>query len=275
MDAATQLDEARKSLPAVRTGPGEFSTRTTVHGTETFVRAFSEQFSVFFRRDERSLYCELVSNDGVITYQSLVEGKRLSVFYRNTGQPGFSATYSRGSESWILEAGTDGAPTDSAGLHALWPLKEQPRQFIGLLPSARGENDPHPAWKPVSDLERGFAMAFTEGVKAFQHSRRQPTGNACTGDFVAQSPGAAYNCDQWRTWVLQWFTETGCKQRCIQLEPVTVGTWMCDHGVHRATFPEGTKVILDPWRDAERPIWAEEDYQTRFGPLHRAEPKVF
>ncbi len=274
VDAATQLNEARRNLPTA-SAAGEFTLRATVHGNETFVRAFNEQFNVFFRRDEHSLYCELASNDAALTYQSLVEGRRLSVFYRNAGHAGFSATYSRGSDGWMLDAGTDGAPADVAGLQSLWPLKEQPRQFIGLLPTRAAENDSRPAWKPASDLERGFSMAFTEAAKTFQRSSRHPMANACTGEFVAHSQGAAYNCDQWRTWMVQWFTETGCKQRGIQLEPVSVGTWMCDHAIERAIFPEGTRVILDPWRDAERPIWAEDDYQGRFGSIQRAEAKVF
>jgi len=272
MDAASQLDDVRKSHPTT-TGPGEFTLRATVRGNEAFVRAFSEQYNVFFRRDERSLYCELVSNDGAFTYQSLVEGKRLSVFYRK-GPAGFSATYSRSADGWMLEAGTEGAPVDAAGLRSLWPLTHQPRQFIGLMPATAAENDSRPAWRPASDIERGFSMAFTEAAKAFHRSHRQPQANACAGEFLAQARGAAYDCDQWRSWIVQWFTETGCKQRGIQLEHVSVGTWMCDRAAERVTFPEKTRIILDPWHDLDRPIWSEDDYQGRFGAIQRVEAKA-
>jgi hypothetical protein len=137
------------------------------------------------------------------------------------------------------------------------------------------------AWSAIVTCDRHrnpqvgkLAKAFRNAVK--EHAKANHTvASGYTNDFLVSvswllstidfglTEKLGEGCTAWSEWVRSWFWSGGWEGVTItHLElpfPFT-------HKIQLVTFPDGTRLILDPWRDPDNPIWDADDYNELYGP---------
>jgi hypothetical protein len=90
-----------------------------------------------------------------------------------------------------------------------------------------------------------------------------------TGWFgnLVSSMGIARGCADWVDWVLSWINSNGWRERLLKVRHCHYWSWGFKHQVVCVTLPDGTELVLDPWRDPLNPVWEKSDYERQFSAL--------
>jgi hypothetical protein len=120
-----------------------------------------------------------------------------------------------------------------------------------------------------------FIKAFCKAAKA--HARATHTvANGYWNDLIVSASwllskmdlGITHQygegCTAWSEWIRSWFFHEseweGATINHIELPFPRI------HKVELITCPDGTRLVFDPWRDPDNPIWDADEYEKRYGP---------
>ncbi|MBI3302324.1 MAG: hypothetical protein HYZ72_09665, partial [Deltaproteobacteria bacterium] len=151
-------------------------------------------------------------------------------------------------------------------------------QFTGTKPGDVPLESGFPRAKELEG-ESEFIRAFTEAAR--QHYADVGSVTSGTLNNLCAAAGNAPTvwggdetlgdgCSAWQDWIVEWFAEESARHRPkwdkITVERLKSG-WLVvgTHRFARANLPIMGRLILDPWRNVESPIWNEDVYLADFG----------
>lgn len=129
-------------------------------------------------------------------------------------------------------------------------------------------------WRTTVTCESSLSALGKELVDKFQQAvfRNVGEGNhyfwfeGWLGNFFSWI-GWAKGCGVWTDWTAGWLEEKGWTERGVRICRCYNWTLFFKHQVVCVTLPDGTRLIFDPWRDIDNPVWLRDDYEKQFGEM--------
>jgi hypothetical protein len=122
-----------------------------------------------------------------------------------------------------------------------------------------------------SPLRKNFEKEFRDfSKKHWSDANSMATGSLNNAIVTASFGTLGDGCTEWQSQIMNvaqnWASSDPSKHISIEEIHVDVGiAGSANHNLARATFPDGTTAILDPWSNPDKPFHDEETYRVEHG----------
>lgn len=146
------------------------------------------------------------------------------------------------------------------------------RQTLSGMAPQRAELGARAATENCSQLQKDFEREFRSAAIA-RSSEQWSVTNGSVGNVITTFTGGALGdgCTAWQSWMSDHVqVDTDWMTKGIQFEQVHIDAGpggVANHNLALVRFPDGNALILDPWRDPDKPFWSVSEYREKFGPI--------